>query len=214
MQAGQENWLKTLRKNRVIAVIRSNEAELALEMAYSVAKAGLELLEITWDTKNSIEVIQELREKLPNCWIGTGTILRTNELEEAIITGTQFCFTPYLNLEIIKRAKEANLPIIPGALSPTEIVNAWQAGASSVKVFPVEAVGGGRYIQSLQSPLAGIPLIPTGGVTIENAAEFIKMGAIAVGLASDLYPKLLLKERNWAAVTERAKKLLESLKAG
>jgi len=207
----QETWLERLKKNRIIAVIRTDDNQLGLNMALSVAQAGIELIEITWNSQNPIELIEKLQSELPNCLIGTGTILTVSQLKEAIAIGVQFCFTPHINLEIIEEAKAVNLPIIPGALSPTEIVTAWQAGASSVKVFPVEAVGGVRYIQSLQSPLTGIPLIPTGGVTLDNAREFILKGAIAVGLSSDLYPKLLLKEKNWPAITERAKKLLDSL---
>jgi 2-dehydro-3-deoxyphosphogluconate aldolase/(4S)-4-hydroxy-2-oxoglutarate aldolase len=103
------------------------------------------------------------------------------------------------------------VPIVPGALSPTEIVTAWKAGASSVKVFPIQAVGGASYIKALQGPLGHIPLIPTGGVTLENAKEFIAAGAIAVGLSGELFPKPLIVAEDWEAIAQRAKTLKEHL---
>jgi 2-dehydro-3-deoxyphosphogluconate aldolase/(4S)-4-hydroxy-2-oxoglutarate aldolase len=106
---------------------------------------------------------------------------------------------------------EAGIPIVPGALSPTEIVTAWQAGASCIKVFPIEAVGGANYIKSLQGPLGQIPLIPTGGVTLENAKEFIIAGAVAVGLSGELFPKSLVVAEDWEAVAQRANTLRQRL---
>jgi 2-dehydro-3-deoxyphosphogluconate aldolase/(4S)-4-hydroxy-2-oxoglutarate aldolase len=100
---------------------------------------------------------------------------------------------------------------VPGALTPTEIVTAWDSGATCVKVFPIEAVGGANYIKSLQGPLGHIPLIPTGGVTLENAKEFIKAGAIAVGLSGDLFPKPLIAAQDWDAIAQRAKTLKQQL---
>ena len=103
------------------------------------------------------------------------------------------------------------MPIVPGALSPSEIVCAWQAGASCVKVFPVQAVGGERYIRSLQGPLGDIPLIPTGGVTLDNAVDFLAAGAIAVGLSSHLFPAEAIQTGNWQTVTQRTQQLMQKL---
>jgi 2-dehydro-3-deoxyphosphogluconate aldolase/(4S)-4-hydroxy-2-oxoglutarate aldolase len=125
--------------------------------------------------------------------------------------GAQFLFTPHVNTALIKAAVAADVPIVPGALSPTEIVTAWDAGASCVKVFPIEAVGGTSYIKSLQGPLGHIPLIPTGGVRLENAMSFIAAGAIAVGLSGDLFPKPLIAAGDWEAIALRAKTLKEQL---
>jgi 2-dehydro-3-deoxyphosphogluconate aldolase/(4S)-4-hydroxy-2-oxoglutarate aldolase len=112
---------------------------------------------------------------------------------------------------MIKTAVAANIPIIPGALTPTEIITAWNYGATCVKVFPVQAVGGSNYIKSLQGPLGHIPLIPTGGVTLENAEDFLKVGAIAVGLSGELFPKKWILEENWHEITEQAKALIQKL---
>ena len=112
---------------------------------------------------------------------------------------------------MIQVAKQAEIPIIPGALSPTEIITAWQAGASCVKVFPISAVGGVDYIKSIKGPMGNIPLIPTGGVTLNNAVAFIQAGAIAVGLAGDLFPSALMAEQNWNAIAKKTQILLQQL---
>jgi 2-dehydro-3-deoxyphosphogluconate aldolase/(4S)-4-hydroxy-2-oxoglutarate aldolase len=112
---------------------------------------------------------------------------------------------------LIQLAVAQNIPIIPGALSPTEIVSAWQAGASSVKVFPVQALGGAGYIQSLQAPLGNIPLIPTGGVTLANAQSFLAAGAVAVGLSGQLFPRQAVADGNWDAIAQQATVLVHCL---
>jgi 2-dehydro-3-deoxyphosphogluconate aldolase/(4S)-4-hydroxy-2-oxoglutarate aldolase len=202
------SWIKLLQKNRAIAVIRSDDLELAISMAQAVAAGGIKLIEITWNSYQPTHLISQLRTLLPHCTIGTGTVLSLEQLEAAIACGVEFCFTPHVNLKLIEAAIAAKIPIIPGALSPTEIVTAWLGGASCVKVFPVQAVGGVNYLKSLQGPLGQIPLIPTGGVTLDNASQFIAAGAIAVGLSGELFPKHLVKERDWFGITERAKKLV------
>ncbi len=133
------------------------------------------------------------------------------QLQDAIASGAQFLFTPHVDSAMIKAAQENNVPIIPGALTPTEIVTAWSQGASCVKVFPVQAVGGTNYIKSLQGPLGEIPLIPTGGVTLKNAKEFLQAGAIAVGLSGELFPQKLVTEGNWSAIATQAKNLMQQL---
>ncbi|NEQ36323.1 MAG: bifunctional 4-hydroxy-2-oxoglutarate aldolase/2-dehydro-3-deoxy-phosphogluconate aldolase [Okeania sp. SIO3I5] len=205
----QENWLETLRKNRVIAVIRTSKMELARQMAKAVAAGGIRIIEITWNTHQATELITLLRSELPTCTIGTGTLLTLEELQKALKIGCQFVFTPHTNPVMIQTAKIAGVPIIPGALSPTEIVTAWQAGASCVKIYPISAVGGTNYIKSLQRPLGEIPLIPTGGVTLENAQEFIKAGAIAVGLSGKLFPEKLIIAEDWEAIAQQAQALVK-----
>ena len=182
-------------------------------MAKAVAAGGMQLIEITWNSDRAPDLISQLRSELPTCRIGTGTLLNLQQLREAIACGAQFLFTPHVDPVLIQAAVDRDIPVIPGALSPTEIVTAWQAGASCVKVFPIQAVGGASYIKSLQGPLGEIPLIPTGGVTLENAPEFIQAGAIAVGLAGDLFPKQLLAAGNWEAIAQKARNLIPKLVA-
>lgn len=206
-----QSWLTLLRQHRLIAVIRSPCLSLAHQMAQAVAAGGISLIEITWNSDRPSELIQQLRKDLPHCTIGAGTLLNKEQLQQAIDVEAQFLFTPHVDAELIKAAVAVDVPIVPGALSPTEIVTAWNAGASCVKVFPIEAVGGAAYLKSLQGPLGHIPLIPTGGVTVDNAKEFIKAGAIAVGLSGGLFPKTLVAMKDWDAIAKRAKILKEQL---
>lgn len=204
-------WLQKLQKYRAIAVIRAHRIETGLALAKAVAEGGMRLIEITWNSEEPAQLISQLREQLPFCTIGTGTILTVEQLRDAIACGVQFCFTPHVNLRLIQTAAAEHIPIVPGALSPTEIITAWQAGVNCVKVFPVQAVGGVNYIKSLQGPLGHIPLIPTGGVTLENAPQFITAGAIAVGLAGELFPPSLVSTQDWQAITQRANRLHRQL---
>jgi 2-dehydro-3-deoxyphosphogluconate aldolase/(4S)-4-hydroxy-2-oxoglutarate aldolase len=204
-------WLSQLQKNRAIAVIRATEMSLGWQMALAVASEGMQLIEITWNSERAAELIEKLRAELPYCTIGTGTILNLQQMRHAIAAGAQFLFTPHVEPAIIQAAVAAGVPIIPGALSPTEIVTAWASGASCVKVFPVQALGGVNYIKSLQGPLGHIPLIPTGGVTLANVKEFLQEGAIAVGLSSELFPKKLVEARDWAAIAQQARTLMQLL---
>jgi len=214
-----QSWLTLLQGNsaytpsggKAIAVIRASKMEQACQMAKAVAMGGIQLIEITWNSDRAAEIITHLRSELPACTIGTGTLLTLQQMEHAIAVGAQFLFTPHVDRAMIEAAVQRSVAIIPGALSPTEIVTAWAMGASCVKVFPVQAMGGVSYIKSLQGPLSHIPLIPTGGVTLENAREFILAGAVAVGLSGELFPQQLVLAEDWEAIIGRAKKLIQQL---
>lgn len=205
------DWLNRLQHQKAIAVIRSPDLNLGQQMAKAVAMGGMQFIEITWNSTNPAELITQLRSEFPDCLIGAGTLLNLEDLQTAIEAGAQFLFTPHTETRLIHAALKAEIPIIPGALTPTEIVTAWNAGASCVKVFPIQTVGGTQYLKSLKGPLGQIPLIPTGGVTLSNAPDFIAAGAVAVGLASDLFPSRLIVQRNWDAIAQLAQTLLESL---
>ena len=204
-------WLETVKQEQVIAVIRAFPKALGKQLAQAMEHGGIRLIEITWNSDQPDSLIPELRAEMPDCIIGTGTILNEDELNRAIAQGAQFVFTPHVNPQLITTANAQNIPIIPGALSPTEMITAWQAGATAVKIFPAQAVGGVNYIKSLQGPLGNIPLIPTGGVTLDNAQAFIEAGATAVGLSSQLFPKSLIRDGNWEAITQRAITLKQTL---
>ena len=206
-----QNLLNIFKEKQVIAVIRSSDFQTAISMANAVAKGGIELIEITWNSEKPTIIVEKLQQELPNCLIGAGTILTLKDLNQAISCGCKFIFSPHTNLHLIHQANENNIPIIPGALTPTEIVNAWQNGATAVKVFPIESVGGAKYIKNLHSPLNHIPLIPTGGVNLENAKGLINAGGIAVGLSSTLFPKKLIQEKNWQSITDIAINIKKAL---
>ena len=211
IKMSSQPWLLQLQQHRAIAVIRVQELSLGRQMALAVAFGGMRLIEITWDSDRAPELIAQLRTELPDCIIGTGTLFNLQQMQEAIKAGAQFLFTPHVDLAMIQAAVAVGVPIIPGALSPTEIITAWTSGASCVKVFPVQAVGGANYIRSLQGPLGHIPLIPTGGVTFDNAKEFLQAGAAAVGLSGQLFPKKLLAAEDWEAIAQLSRILIQKL---
>jgi 2-dehydro-3-deoxyphosphogluconate aldolase / (4S)-4-hydroxy-2-oxoglutarate aldolase len=202
------SWFNFLCQERVIAVIRSDELHTVCKMARAVAAGGIKLIEITANSDRPWAAIELLRGELPHCSIGTGTILTLAELQNAIACGAEYVFTPHVELNLIRAAIDAQLPIVPGALTPTEIITAWQAGATAVKVFPIQAVGGANYLQVLQGPIGQIPLIPTGGVTVANAADFLAAGACAVGIAGGLFPKDELLREDWQSIRDRTSQLM------
>jgi 2-dehydro-3-deoxyphosphogluconate aldolase / (4S)-4-hydroxy-2-oxoglutarate aldolase len=138
-------------------------------------------------------------------------LLNSDHIHQALASGAQFLFSPKVDIELIKATADENVPFIPGALSPTEILSAWEAGAKVVKVYPIQAVGGVSYIEILKGPLGQIPLIPTGGVSVENAKDFLLAGAIAVGLAGDLFPKKLVEVGDWESITQRVRTLMQRI---
>lgn len=207
----QELFLALLRQHRAIAVIRAASVESGLAQAQAVAAGGIRLIEVTWDSASPALLVDKLRHGLPACTIGIGTVLSLSDLKAAVAAGAQFCFCPHTDPSLIRAAQPLQIPIVPGALTPNEIVTAWQAGATAVKVFPVSALGGATYMRSLQGPLSHIPLVPTGGVTVENAAAMVQAGAIAVGLSTGLFSKADLARENWHHITQLSSQLADSL---
>ena len=180
-------------------------------MARAVAAGGIKLIEITANSDRPWELIESLQAELPDCSIGTGTVLSLADVRNAIACGVEYIFTPNVDLSLIQAATTAAIPIVPGALTPTEIITAWRSGATAVKVFPIQAVGGVNYVKVLQGPIGQIPLIPTGGVTVENAADFLNAGAIAVGIAGSLFPQQEIIQKNWHRIGNRASNLVSSV---
>lgn len=204
-------WLSLLQKHRLIAVIRCDSLELAKKQAHAVAKGGVRLIEVTANTHQPLQLISLLREELPHCYVGVGTVLSHEFLTKALESGIQFCFTPHFDPDLLALAHYHDIPLIPGALSPTEIITAFNCGATTVKVFPIQAVGGVTYLKNILAPLPHLPLIPTGGVNINNAVDYLKAGAIAVGLATDLFPHALVVKEDWEEITHRVRLLLTQI---
>lgn len=190
-------------KYRLIAVIRADDWQLGQKMAMAMADAGVRLIEITWNSDRPTKLISHLRASLPDCYIGAGTILRLNDLQEAIAAGIQFAFSPHFDLNLLDFAQKQAITWIPGTMSPSEIVKAYQAGALAVKVFPIQFLGGVNYVKAIKAPLNQIPMIPTGGIKLNKASLYIQAGALAVGLASDLFPADLVKKQQWQLISDR-----------
>ncbi len=205
-------WLQLLEQHKAIAVIRCAEIDIACKMAHAVAAGGIKLIEITWNSQHPEKIIAQLRADLPHCTIGAGTILNLDRLQEAVSAGAQFAFAPHFNADLLDAAFNLHkIPFVPGVFSPTEMVNAWQHGAKVVKVFPIKSLGGAEYIRCVQAPLDRIALIPTGGITIDNARMMIDAGAIAVGISSNLFPEKAIALEDWSVISDRAKYLLDQL---
>jgi 2-dehydro-3-deoxyphosphogluconate aldolase / (4S)-4-hydroxy-2-oxoglutarate aldolase len=207
----RQDWLNLLKLHRVIAVIRTESVTTGLAMAKAVADGGIRLIEVTWNSDRPAALIESLRAELPHCAIGCGTLLNRDQMKDAIAAGAQYGFMPHVDAALIGYGRDLDWPIHPGALTPTEMMTAWNAGATGVKVFPVAALGGCTYIRSLQGPLSQIPLIPTGGVTLANAKDFLAAGAIAVGLAGDLFPQSAILQQDWSQIAARSQQLVQAL---
>jgi 2-dehydro-3-deoxyphosphogluconate aldolase / (4S)-4-hydroxy-2-oxoglutarate aldolase len=203
----QGNWLEFVRSHQIIAVIRATDWRIGRKMAQAVADGGIKLIEITTNSDRPWELIAQLRAELPYCSIGVGTVLSLADVRNAISCGAEYIFTPHVDRDLIAAATKAGIPIVPGALSPTEIITAWHSGATAIKVFPIQAVGGASYLKVLQGPIGHIPLIPTGGVTIANAGDLLAAGAVAVGLAGALFPPAEIARSDWDIIRDRAANL-------
>lgn len=204
-------WRDRLQQARAIAVIRAPTLAVGYGMAQAVIAGGMDWVEITWNSDGAPELIAQLRRDFPHCCIGTGTILNAAAVTVAHQAGAQFLFSPHTDREIIAIAQNLQLPVVAGALTPTEIIEAWQWGATAVKVFPVQAVGGAAYLRAIQGPMPAIPLIPTGGVTLANVTDFLNAGAIAVGLAGQLFPQGAIAQGDWGVITQQARELRSRL---
>jgi 2-dehydro-3-deoxyphosphogluconate aldolase/(4S)-4-hydroxy-2-oxoglutarate aldolase len=197
----------------LIPVIRVASASEAIDVANAIKEGGVSLIEITMSVQGAIEVIKELRREYGDEIImGAGTVLDTETGRAALLAGAQFIVGPTLDLNLIQLAHRYSAVVIPGAMTPTEILTAWNAGADMVKVFPAAQLGGPAYLKALRGPLPQILLVPTGGVNIENAGAFIQAGAAALGVGGELVDKKAVKEKKFSVVTENARGFLKAIR--
>jgi 2-dehydro-3-deoxyphosphogluconate aldolase/(4S)-4-hydroxy-2-oxoglutarate aldolase len=204
--------LKALKEIGLVPVLRAESVEKAMALAEAIAAGGVTVLEVTMTVPGAIQVMRQLAEKRPDILIGAGTVLDAETARMCILEGAKFVVSPALNLGTIDMCHRYSIPVLPGALTPTEIVTAWQAGADVVKVFPCSALGGAKYLTALKGPLPHIDLIPTGGVSLATAAEFLAAGAFALGVGSDLVDAKAMAAGKPEVVTETAKKYLQIVK--
>jgi 2-dehydro-3-deoxyphosphogluconate aldolase / (4S)-4-hydroxy-2-oxoglutarate aldolase len=196
--------LATLKSIGLVPVLRAESVDKALALAEAIAAGGVTVLEITMTVPGAIQVMRKLAETRPDILIGAGTVLDPETARMCILEGAQFVVSPALNLATIDMCHRYSIAALPGALTPTEIVTAWQAGADVVKVFPANSMGGASYLKSIKAPLPQVELIPTGGVSLATAEDFLKAGAFALGVGADLVDPRATPE----TVTENARKYL------
>jgi 2-dehydro-3-deoxyphosphogluconate aldolase/(4S)-4-hydroxy-2-oxoglutarate aldolase len=204
--------LAKLKQQKVIAIIRAESSDGLLDCAKALAEGGLTAIELTMTTPGAIRMIEQVSAQLPDFVFGLGTVLDPETARAGILAGAQFIVTPALRPDVITLCRRYSVPIFAGALTPTEIVNAWEAGADAVKIFPAEFFGP-AYIKSVKAPLPHIELFPTGGVTPETVGAFLKAGATATAAGSALVDAKSLKEKNWAAITAKAKAFVAAVAA-
>ena len=200
--------LASLQEIGLVPILRASSAEQALAMAEAIISGGIRALEITMTVPGAIHVMRTLARKCPDILIGAGTVLDAETARMCILEGAKFVVSPALNLGTIEMCHRYTTAVLPGALTPTEVVTAWQAGADVVKIFPAGVVGGAKYLAALKAPLPQVEMIPTGGVTLATAAEFLEAGAFALGLGSDLVNTKAIDECKPEIVTDSAKKYL------
>jgi len=181
--------LKSLQRvldHKIVAVIRAENGDLLVDVAESLLAGGVEVMEVTFTVPRATRVLEKVADRIGSrILLGAGTVLDTETCRTAILAGAEFIVSPAVNVDVIELCKRYSKPVMPGALTPTEVITAWQAGADIVKIFPSE-ITGPKYLKALHGPLPHIRLMPTGGVNLETAAEFLRCGACALGIGSSL----------------------------
>jgi 2-dehydro-3-deoxyphosphogluconate aldolase/(4S)-4-hydroxy-2-oxoglutarate aldolase len=194
----------------IVPVVRAESAAQAMAAAEAVCAGGVPIVEVTMTVPGAVEVIAQLSKSMGReVMIGAGTVLDAESARRCLDAGAQFIVSPGFDLETVKVAQQAGVMVMPGALTPTEVITAWKAGADFVKIFPCGTVGGAKYIKSLKAPLPQVPMIPTGGVNLKTAAEFIQAGSAALGIGGELVSMAALRSGNTQEITLAAKQYLE-----
>jgi 2-dehydro-3-deoxyphosphogluconate aldolase/(4S)-4-hydroxy-2-oxoglutarate aldolase len=204
--------LQKLSTEKVIALIRADNPDGLLDCAKALAEGGLTSIELTMTTPGAIRMLEKATAELPEFLFGLGTVLDAETARAGILAGARFIVTPALRPEVITMCKRYSIPVFSGALTPTEVVNAWDCGADAAKIFPAEFFGP-AYIKSLKAPLPQVEFVPTGGVTAENVGDFIKAGAFATAAGSSLVEAKAMKEKNWSAITAKARAFVAAVAA-
>jgi 2-dehydro-3-deoxyphosphogluconate aldolase / (4S)-4-hydroxy-2-oxoglutarate aldolase len=203
---------KRIEEVGLVPVIRASSPDEARFAADAIYEGGISVAEITMTVPGALDVISDLARNSPGVLIGAGTVLNAESARRCLEAGAQFLVSPGLHLKTVEHAVHHKVLIIAGALTPTEIMAAWEAGADFVKVFPCSNVGGPSYLRALKGPFPDIPLVPTGGVNLETAQEFLRAGAAALGVGGELILKDALKARDKQRLRDLAGKYVAIVK--
>lgn len=207
--------LEILLRQGVIAVVRAASSEEALKVVDALREGEIKTIEITMTVPGALKVMEEVTKKLgQDILLGAGTVLDAETARLSILAGAQFVVGPCLDLDLIRICQRYSKIVIPGAMTPTEILQAWQAGADLVKVFPAGNLGGPSYIKAIKAPLPQVLLNPTGGVNLNTTADFIRAGASVISAGSALVDKQAIEEANFQIITEKARKFVEEVRRG
>lgn len=197
----------------LVPVVRASSADEAMQVIEAIKAGGVNVLEITMTVPGAVRVIEKVADKYGSeVLVGAGTVLDPETARACLLAGAQFIVSPALNLDTIALCHRYSASICPGVLTPTEVITAWSAGVDFVKVFPCGSVGGASYVKNLKGPFPQVKIIPTGGVSLTTAADFIKAGASALGVGTDLVDVKAIREGNAHIVTERAQQFIQIVK--
>ena len=211
MSTRTEN-LASMKAGGVVAVLRADSPDALVDVAQAIARGGIGAIEITMTTPGALDVIGECAKRLEGeILLGAGTVLDPETARAAILAGAEYIVTPTLHPDVITLCRRYDKVIIPGALTPTEILTAWECGADIVKVFPATVVGP-RYFKDVKAPLPQIDLMPTGGVNLDNAGDFIRAGACAVAVGSNLVDKTAAAAGEWHVLTDTARNYVDAVR--
>lgn len=194
----------------VVPVVRTPSAETAIRAVDALWKGGVACAEITMTVPGALKAIEKVADELGDkILLGAGTVLDPETLRAAQLAGARFFVTPNLRVSCIEVAHRYSMPIMPGALTPTEVITAWESGADIVKVFPAGNVGGAKYIKALKGPFPQVEMIPTGGVSLETAADFLRAGSCAIAVGGELVSAAALKANDYAFIENTARQFVE-----
>lgn len=210
--SNREEICKRVESVGLVPVVRAPSPELAIQACEAILAGGVSVFEITMTVPDSATVIRMLRARLgERALVGAGTVLDAAGARACIDAGAEFIVSPGFDAALIATAHEAGIPAMPGALTPTEVITAWKAGADVVKIFPASAVGGASYLKALKAPLPDVKLMPTGGVNLTTAKDFVLAGAVALGVGSELVDLNALKKGEASLLTERARAFVQAV---
>ncbi len=213
MPWSKQKALDLIRQLGVVSIVRVSSTEDAPRAVEAIVAGGLNVVEITMTVPNALRVLERVAGQMGDkVLIGGGTVLDPESCRAALLSGAEFIVTPSVNPNVIEMARRYGKVVIPGALTPTEILLAWQSGADLVKIFPCEPVGGPRYLKALRSPFPHIEFVPTGGVDLKTTPEYIKAGAAAVAVGGELVSSAALREGRLDVITESARRYLEAVR--
>ncbi|HLC01908.1 MAG TPA: bifunctional 4-hydroxy-2-oxoglutarate aldolase/2-dehydro-3-deoxy-phosphogluconate aldolase, partial [Anaerolineales bacterium] len=211
-QMGKDDHVREIEQGGVIAIVRFDRSEDLIQVARAIQVGGVRAIEFTMTTPNAIQIIQQsVREFGEDVLLGAGTVLDAETARAAILAGAEFIVAPTLNPAVIEVCRRYSKVVIPGAFTPTEILTAWECGADFVKVFPAE-FGGPAYFKAVLAPLPQVKLVPVGGVSLETAGDFIRAGAAAVAVGSNLVKKSAIAAKRFDELTELARSFAEAVR--
>jgi len=205
--------LERIIEHRIVAVIRSEHSDKLIDAARALSAGGVKIMEVTFTVPKALRVLETVCDALGDeVLLGAGTVLDSETARAAILAGARFLVSPHTNRALIELAHRYDVLVIPGALTPTEVVTAWEAGADIVKIFPSD-LGGPQYIKALRAPLPQVRMMPTGGVTLETAAAFLRAGACALGVGSALVEAQAIAAGQWQRLEELARQYVACVRS-